>query len=807
MKKTFTLPLLLSLLTHILFAQQGSIDGYIQDSTGAPLSFALAKILPEGDSVFSQGAIADEKGHFAINNLQPGTYLVEAAILGYKTKRSAVFSLAAGEAKTLPSFTLNAENQQLKEVVIKSTRPLLEVKTDMTIVNVSGSVLALGEDALEVLRLAPGVFVDNNDVIKMNGKSGVRILINGKETYASGQDLATVLKALPAASIEKIEVITNPSARYDAQGGAGILNIVTKKNKTLGTNGNYRFKSQSDIHTIINTSVDFNTRLEDWNLYGNVGYGQGAYQENTSSNRLIKDGSPNGDKLFDQYNRHIEYWKSPSARFGIDYFAGPKHTFGMLLSGFYGDTDGKNYNRNDISSTGSAADSFLLATNLSPGLRRWGASNFNYRYLDTLGWEMTFDADYYGFLANSNSTLDNQLFNPGEELLQVYGNKYDTRSQINILTAKNDLIRTYRQGTKIEGGWKVSNVKADNDLDARVLQNAAFVPDTGQTNRYRYEETVLAAYASYTTKVKKWGFQAGLRAEHTKVVGISTDLRQRQINSPDTAYLNLFPSVFFTYDLAAEHVLRLSYSRRIVRPNYQDMNPFEYLVDQFTSEKGNPYLRPQFSDSYELTYSYRQAASLSFSYANTRDFFSAVTGQVNDRTFITTTNIGSVKNIGINLSVPIPVSKRIFCYVWLSGFQNTFAGQLPEGKLDAQQLGFECYVNQNLNLNKWNIGLSGFYNAPTRKVLFNDRSNASLNLTVGRSILKKKGYLKCTFNDVFKTQRWKTTVDFGIMQYKVLRTWESQQVSLNFSYNFGNTEVKKIRDRKAGSDTEQSRVK
>jgi outer membrane receptor protein involved in Fe transport len=806
MKKELLLAcLLLGWATTGAIAQgsQARITGRVLDSVRAAVPFAVVKLLQSGDSLFIKGSIADEQGGFSVPDVPAGTYLLKVSALGYATVTGAPFEVAAGETKVLDPVALPpAEARVLQEVVVTGRKPLVEQLTDMTVVNVAGTIMAEGSNALEILRLAPGVVVDQNDRISMNGKPGVVIYVDGKPTQLPAQELGNLLKTIQADAIDKIEVITNPSARYDAQGNAGILNIRLKKDKSMGTNGNFNLRFQRDIHSVWNSSVSLNHRAKSYHVYGSVGGSVGKYQTDDRINRYVNGSA--GEVRFDQNSRRIENWRSPNFRAGADVFLGRKSTLGFLTTGFYSNNEGSNFSRILFSNGGPGSDSSLLAFNALPENRRWNTYNLNYQYLDSTGIEINLNTDYSLFASTTENNLTNNFFNREEQAYRTNTNLFTTRNRIGIYTLKGDFIKTFPSKAKFETGFKTYFVDTDNDF--RGVSNYDTYRE--QANRFNYNENVAAAYASYAFKLNKFGFQAGLRVENTRVKGISRDVSENRINNPDSSYTNLFPSAFFTYDLAPNHLLKLAYGRRINRPSFQDMNPFEYFVDQYTSERGNPYLKPQYVNNYEITYAYMEGATLTFSYAKTNDFFSLITHQTGSQVYLTTENIGSFGNMNINLNLPVPIAKWWFCYTWLGAFRNTFAGSLPEGPLDVTQWGFHGYMNHNFTINKtWGAEISGVYDAPTKKVIFNDAASGSLNVGVRMRLLNGKSYLKVGYNDLLKTQRWRSNVNFGNMRFDVLRTWESQQLTVNFSYRFGGADVKGARNRSFAGEDEQGRIK
>lgn len=807
MKNNGLLIVLMMLSISYGFSQteSASITGKSLDTEGNPIPLAIVKLLNTADSSLYKGAITDEQGVYELKGLEPGAYFIQIASLGLADFTVPPFELKAGEAKTIETARLKVESQQLEEVVVEGKRPLLVQKPDMTVLNVAGSTMAEGQDAIEILKFAPGVVVDGQDQISLNNKSGVVVMIDGKRTRMSGQDLAMILKSIPANTIDNIELITNPSARYDAEGSAGIININLRRDRSLGTSGTVQASvKRAEVNTTTNTSLNLNHRTENMNLFGALSYNKGGWNERTLLTRVVTDSG--NKKVFNQQDTRQITWDSPSFRTGADFFLGDKHTIGVLASGFWSDGEGGNSGQSQITNGEGTIDSILFSNNDAPSMRNWVSFNANYNYQDTLGNGLNFDADYYVFNLDGESELTNEIREPGGNTMSIRGNQYETDSKIEIYSSKLDYSKQLNDKSSLETGVKYSRIDSDNDFKSYILTNETYVIDPGQTNRFRYEENILAAYMNYRTQLGKLTVQFGLRAENSDVKGLSTDIFDNRIEVPDTSYFNLFPSAFLNYEAHYNHQFRLSYSRRIRRPNYQDINPFEFFLDQYTAERGNPYLRPQFTNSFELSYILMRAASVSLSYSVTDDVFERITRQEGEQVFITNENVGTNENFNINISMPIPISQWWSMFTWLGPFYAKYEGVLEEGPYSVDQWGFNGYLNSTFSFNDWSVELSGNYNSPSQQVLFNNRSSGAFNVAVGKQVMKGNGYVKLGVNDIFETQRWKSSVDFANMDFDVLRTWESRQVRLSFSYNFGNNEVKASRKRSTASEVEQSRI-
>lgn len=700
---------------------------------------------------------------------------------------------------TLPAAT------SLKAVVVSSKKPLIEQQIDKTVINVQNDISAAGSTAFDLLQKAPGIRIQADDVIQMSGKAGVNVMIDGRPTQMSAKDLALFLRGLPGSSIDKIEIISNPSARFDAQGNAGIINIRLRKNKIKGTNGSVGIGYTQNVHYRSNASANINHRSGKLNAFANLSVNNNLQYTNGYINRVINE---NGKTQFFN-NTTIDQDRNTAfnIRTGADYYLNKMSSFGVLFT-----SDG-NHNPfrtpgQTLISSGSGVDSILNTQNNNLFNNRRYNGNLNYHFEDSLGYEWNIDADATWF-GNSNATdiATNYLSNFSSAVRSNL-QQLDVATDIRILAFKVDRVQPFKLlNGKIESGFKFSDVSTSNNLDASWKSNGWMQADTGRSNLFHYHEQVAAGYLSFKGSYKKWEYQLGLRAEFSAVNGESVDLRKIQLNNPDTSYLNLFPSAFVAYALNDKHQLALSFSRRINRPDYQSLNPFEFIYDAYTYEKGNPYLRPQYSQLIELKYSYKYALQLALGYQHTGDYSQSISIQEGQITSATTSNIGTLDNLYFNLGTPIPINKWWSGYANITGFFNHYKGQLPAGKLDQQSLGWNFYVQQDVQLKKgWSAQLSCWFNAATTEAIYAMGAIASVDVAVKKEIVKQKGSIRLMVNDLFNTQRYLQTVQFGNMQFEYQRKWESRGIRIQFNWKFGKTSYS-ARERETNADGDRIKIK
>ncbi|CAH0994519.1 hypothetical protein EMA8858_00629 [Emticicia aquatica] len=857
--KKLLLTMLLASASLLSFAQnaevsfKGKISGSLFDEKKQVLPFANVLLLKAKDSTLTKGAVSDLDGKFHFEQIAVGNetqYIVSVSMVGYKKYYSPKLILSEENLEIkLSAIQLSLDTQNLKEVTVTAKKPFIEQAADKLIVNVEGSIVANGNTVLEVLQKSPGVTVDNNDNISVKGKQGVLVLMDGKPTYMSQSDLTNQLKNMNSDQIEKIEIISNPSSRYDAAGKA-VINIVTKKNKNFGTNGSVSvgFSSSfppylekglnsdfSKIETVkpgimpkYNTSLNLNNRQGKFNTFANLTFSDNQRFNNNVLKREI------GGKIFEQFAYRYNQSQNFSYKLGSDFYATKKTTIGFLVNGSTGAWQNKptspNINTTYIKHAGSNIPDSSLVTNAS-NLRTWQniTMNANFKHtFDSTGKELTADIDYSiyqnlsmerGMISRFYKFIDNKEveYNTPLNITSNTPNKY------NIFAVKTDYIHPLpKSKAKLEFGAKSSWVKSDNDI--RFYQNG--LVDKGRTNYFIYEENINAAYANFSKELsEKFNLQTGLRMEHTHSVGKSVTLDEKR----ERNYVKLFPSVFLNQTINKNNQLSYSYSRRIERPDYESLNPFIYFLDPYTYQLGNGYLKPQFTNSFEITHSFKQAFVTSIGYSITNDYMiEVIKNAINDPevlekikkynniqgiepekiTFATRENIAKYENININFSVPIPITKWWTAQNNISVYYNKYSGKLLNQDLNVGQWAYNAYTSHSLKLPKdLSAEVSMWYNSPNVYGMMRGNAQYAVNAGLQKSFWNKKGNLKLNINDIFLTSFWGGKTDFAGVKLDIRNRWDSRNARLTFTYKFGNQNVKAARRRSTATEAEQSRVK
>lgn len=789
------------------FAQQ--ISGNIHDQDGRALPGSTISLLRAKDSSVAKLAISNNEGHFSFDGVRAGRYLVSATHVGYKLGYAPAFEYSSSQSTNVPTLELYKVASELKGVTVSSKKPIVEVKADRTVLNVEGTINATGNDALELLRKSPGVTVDKDDNISLSGKNGVQVYIDGKPTPLSGSDLANYLKSLQSTQIESIELITNPSAKYEAAGNAGIINIRLKKNKTYGFNGSVNAGWNVGTYAKYNGGVALNYRYKKINIFGNYNY-----NNNQNQNRLNLYRTTSADSSFDQKTVMLNKNETHGFKTGIDFYATGKSTFGVMVNGNFSNNRFSSMSKTDIAYMPSKeVDRLLVANNSSKGHRENVNFNANYRFADTSGHELNIDADYGFYNGKNNQYQPNDIYDASGTNLK-FKEVYNTLTpyNIDIYSVKADYEQRFMKG-KLGYGGKISYVKTDNTFQRFFESGSGLLEDNH--NNFDYKENINAGYVNYNRQFKGVMVQAGLRVENTHSKGRSVGFRYDYATGDnvaidsllDRSYTDPFPSAAVTFNKNPMKQWSFSYSRRIDRPSYQNLNPFEFNLDKYTFQRGNPNLRPQYTNSFGITniYKYRLTTTLNYSHVN--DVFTMIPKSEGTRAFITNENVATQDIVSLNVSMPVQ-------YKWYSLFFNVnsyyskFKGDATGYHVDVDVISFNLYAQQTFKLSKTTTAeLSGFYTAPSIwQGAFKTKQLGSLDMGLQQAVLKGKGTVKASVSDVLNTFHWSATNNTTGQIVKANGGWESRQLKLNFNYRFGNNKVKQARQRKTSIEEENQRT-
>jgi iron complex outermembrane receptor protein len=788
------------------FLQAQEITGIVRDNEGKLLAGASVALKKAADSNLIKLSLSDNNGQYSFSSIPAGNYFVTVSHVSYLLQSSSVFTVTAGSASRIPPIGLGRASRDLQQAQVTAIRPLVEVRPDRVILNVENTINAVGEDALDLLRKAPGITVDNTNSISLSGKNGVQVYVDGRPTYLSGSSLAQYLGTIQSSSIESIEIISNPSSRYEAAGSAGIINIRLKKDKSLGTNVTASAGYNLGTYSKYNASLSFNHRDQHLNLFGDFSYFNGTRLGHTIYNRTLPD------TLLLQQSAYVVPTVSQTFHLGLDYFLNKHSTIGFLIGGsLTTDSFRSNSNTQIIYSPTNTTDRLLIADSRTSELHDDYNFNLNYRYAGSNGGELDLNADYALYRLRSNQLQPNNYFDStGQHFL--YGDSYDMLSptDIDIYSFKADYATNWLKG-RLGLGAKVSYVTSANVFQQYDQENPGWVFDSLSSDHFNYKENINAAYINYSQSFKGGlALQAGLRVENTNGSGNSTGWQQITADySPYDStwprhYTDLFPSASLTWKQWT-----FSYSRRIDRPSYQDLNPFVFKIDDYTFAEGNTRLQPQYANNLSLTWSYKYALSATLSYSHISDLFTTVPDTTDrSRTVTTNVNLTSQDIIGANVSY-------FFQYKWYSGFLNVngfyalYRADFGAGKIINLNVFNTTIASQHtMQLGRgWSANLTQYYTsrniwAGTLQV----RPIWSLDAGLQKTLFNGRAALKASVSDIFYTLPWTLTSNYSGQSLYSSGSNDTRQLKLNFTYRFGNNQVKAARHHLTGAEDESKRV-
>ncbi len=808
--KFFVLLIFALFLADLTSAQSpvtAAVNVKIVDEKSTGVDGATVSLLNAKDSSLQKINITEKDGTVLFEQVKGGKYLLAVTFTGYKKVYTQPFLVSGGNLQ-IPDIHIEPLTRQLNEVTVKESKPFIERQFDRVVINVGNSIVSTGSSALEVLSRSPGVLVNQNDDISMKGKQGVIVMIDGKPTYLSSADLANLLRSTSASAIDKIELITNPSAKFEAAGSAGIINIKLKKDQRYGTNGTLSLSAGQGVYGKLNDGFSLNYRNNKVNLFGNYNYTYRTNFNHLVLNRrfLNNDGSLNGAYLQDNYLKvplHGHLLKA-----GMDYAASKNTTIGVVFTGQFDHYQQMGNDNSDVlDSTMEKVSNFKTINTASDHLKNY-AANVNFKHtIDTAGGEITADLDFATYGKNSIQSFVTSYFNPDGSVLKPDDLLNDNQnSALDIYSVKADYVLPLRKQSRLEAGIKSSYVRADNDLNFYNVINNVSEFDTTKSNHFIYTENINAGYINYNKSFKQYKIQMGVRAEQTIAKGNQLITDSKFSNS----YIQFFPSFVVSDKVDEQNELSLSVGRRIDRPTYKQLNPFKFYLDPSTYVEGNPYLRPQLTWSGEVDYTFKQKYTVSFTYSNTGDNITSVLiPNATDNRITIQTDLNLARNYYYDLSFTLPVDVTSW---WtstnnLNTYYSNYSGNLANTPLNKGAFAFDANSNNSFTISKlMTAELNGVFTSGNVYGYLYVNHTLELSAGVQRKILKGKGTLKLNITDFLKTNNLVGTTSIDNYNEVFHRHIESRIATLAFTYRFGNNKVAPSRRRAGGAEEEKKRA-
>lgn len=801
--KAIKITLFLLCLSFNLFAQTGGkakITGVLKDAkTQEPIAFATAVLVNKATNTNAKLAQTDIDGKFTMPDLANGTYTFRVSFVGYQTMvRDNISITDATGPLNFGDIKMNAAaGTVLKDVTVTAQKTAMQMGIDKKVFSVDQSLVSEGGSATDLLANVPSVQTDIDGNVSLRGSSGVRVLIDGKPSLIAGGNVAQILASIPASSIESVELITNPSSKYDAEGQAGIINIVLKKNTKLGFNGSVAVSAGNRDNYNGNTNLSFqNSKV---NLYGNYSYRYGNRLGGGFQDIIYKQ-STGSTAFANQTTTSSSLDKGHNVKAGLDYYLAPKSV--VSLSGGFNARDNDRNEFVDIRQLGRTSNPVLLSNRLNNNIGSGNSYDLNLDYSQKFKKpkeELTFNFGYSSGTNNNDqgysttfTNINGSAVNINPSLQRIFNTGDNTNYNI-----QTDYTLPVGKAGKIEAGYRSQIRLGDNNqyADSILTNTDIYVRNNKLINNFNSKDQVHALYLNYQNQIKDFGYQLGLRAEDarldTYLEGYNGNLLTN--STGNIHYKRLYPSVFLSQKLKNEQQVQVSYTRRVNRPRPWDTNPFLDVSDPLNYRAGNPNLLPEDVHSFELGYiKYWKKVTLTSSlyFRQTNDVIQRVRSIPDASGIITTIpqNLTRQLNSGLELIGRFDLIKALNFTSNVNLYQQKIEGDARYGIEDRSGFSWNANLTANISaIKNLSFQLRGDYRAA--EVMAQGKRNAMYGIDGGAKydFPNKKASLSLNIRDVFNTRRWSMTTDDNFTFIDFQRRMQGTMGNLTFSYRFGKT--------------------
>jgi hypothetical protein len=795
------------LVCQLAFAQKvGTIDLKITDEQQKPLDGIFAQLVKEKDSTMAQFTVSDQAGTIEFSNVTMGKYLVYVSQTGFENYYTSVFEIDSAHLQVkLPSAILKSKS--LKEVTVTGKTPVIQHFADKTVVNVQESILAAAGSVFDVLQRSPGVMVDQNDNISLHGKANLMVMIDGRITPMSPSDLANMLRGMPAESVEKIEFITNPGAKYDANGSAGIINIVLKKDKRMGTNATVLAGYGQGLYARTNDGFSFNDRTKNFNIFSSYNYSyRGSANIITMRSNFYNGNDYTGGTLQNEYLKVPT--SSNTARVGADFFASDKTTIGFIADGSISGFNPSETTTTYVYDSLNNMQSYNKTSSYSPTTIYNYAGNLNMKHtFDSAGRELLVNVDYANYRNAGQQTVNTNYYNPDNSEatspISLYGN---LPGMLNIYSFKADYDGQFGKNGTLQAGVKSSYVKTDNSVNFYDGPTSSAPVDTTQTNHFIYSENINAGYVTYSRNISKASVQLGLRAEQAVADGNQVTTGQQFSRN----YLQFFPNVSINDSLNANNQLGFSATRRIDRPTYQQLNPFSLYINPTFYLQGNPYLIPQNAYNFQLSDTYKEKYTLALTYTHTIDPIITVIVPIAGRPGIvqqTDDNLGSSDYYGINGTVACPINSWFTTTTFADAYYNHYNANLSSTPLNSTKFLWDINTDNIFTLSKKiTLEINGYYSSGYDLGYLLIKPQGSVSLGIQTKVLNGRGIIKLNASDILWTEITNGITSFTGYNESIYVKRDTRTVGISFTYHFGGNSSSQSMKSRGGAEDEKKRA-
>jgi iron complex outermembrane receptor protein len=768
---------------------QNSVKGLVSDSTKNPVPFCAMVLLNASDSSQVKGNLSDSIGSFVFEKIKPGTYFIKFNSVGYAPTASNTFSVDSISKISLPTTILRTQGVNLNEVAVSVYKPAIEFKKGIVIMNVENDILARGNTVFDLLKRLPGVIIDAQNNITINGSGGVRFLIDDRMQQMPTPQIMDMLAGMSADAVSKIELIKNPPARYDAAGTGGLINIVTKRAKVNGYNGSVAFGASMGKRFRVGPGGSFNYKSKKLSFFSNFSYGRwDGINNNTLERNIITNGNT---ETINTYGNNESFQRVFSGGGGIEYDITKSMLIGLYVNG--GANNDRYENNANTSIGNSTFFNFNKTNNKITDKYNTSSPSINLSLLqkiDTTGGEIKLRLGYDNYTENEVKNITNHFYDLNDlEIAPVSSYDNTTKRTFDIYSAKLDLNKTFKNKISLESGLSAT-IEDDSNHSKLQFSNQStgfFVGDTTFYQIGTFKQNLLAAYSTVSRSWDKFGFSVGLRAEQTDVnIDYTSNAYFYKRN-----YISLFPSGSLDFTLNKKNSITTAYSYRIRRPHVGMLNPIRQFNEQLNYGVGNPEIRPQFSHNFNLDYNYNKFITLSASHEESKDFtfWYSYTPNSSRVTIDTVSNLPRFTNTSLSLQAQTRIKWYSF-QTYAVVTHQTFEGQLIGQDVSSQtnqvyvNLNQEFYLPKDFKIQIWAGRGSALRHGPQ---VYLPRS--AVHISVSKSFLKQKLSLTIGLYDVLYKDYFSYTTTYSNQSFYQKDRADTRRVRINLNYRFGKMQI------------------
>ena len=786
------------LSTTLSFGQELSISGFVDDIQDQPIKYATILVMKAQDSTIVNGVSSNDEGFFLIKDLSPDTYLVKIRFLGFTDFYK---ELTLNESVDLGTIMLDGISEMLNEVNIVAKKPTLKKEADRLVYNIENTALVEG-NMFQVLKSTPGVLVLDNAILVKN--SPPTVYINNKKVHLSNEELVQLLESSSANSIKSIEVITNPSAKYDAESGA-VINIVMGKNLITGYRGNVFGNYAQGVFPRYEAGSSHFFKNEKINFFANYTYSQDKINSEIKdvTNYFTND---NIDQTFTSYVNRNKDSKTHNFNFNFDYSIDDNNTLSLASSIFalpYYNSLIKN--NTDVVDSNQALQYYIRTKNKSDDDKYNLGFDLDFVHqFKKSGEKLSANAHFTAYDYKRAQQVMSNYFDPNDAFIQTTAYRTDNNQDTKIYTAQLDYVLPVKETSKFETGLKTSTINNNSAISQFDIENGNETLDTNNSDGFDYNERIYAAYANYSKDWEKFSLIAGIRAEQTETKGVSALAN----NLNEQSYLEWFPSASLNYKFTENFSLYTNYKRSIERPSYQDLNPFKFYLNDFTIVSGNPNLRPILTDHAVIGTSLFKRFTVESYYKVNHDNIFELPLQNNDNNTVTytTINLKKTTEYGFDFSVYFDVASN-----WSVYLVTSFYNQKNESVLNNNFINKELWSNYSLLSNDFSFLKDRSLNANFTLVYvsktltgFQEVSGAlSSDLSMSKTVFKKKGTISLSATDLFNQQNYEVRTRYSNQSNYTFFDVDNRYIKLGFRYKFGNTTLETNQQTKEQAETDR----